>query len=99
MFVVFVRFFVCIDNATVHSEPLTAFQQGKIVNKPLMIGSNLNDGVLFAFAIAGGNKGTLIAVEYIGIVAGIFQDDWILDILLRCINVSINQCSPYVGCD
>lgn len=47
--------------------PIHAFEKGAIVNVPFMIGSNLDDGALFGYAI---NK-DMPAYEYIGIVTGI----------------------------
>jgi carboxylesterase type B len=46
-----------IDGLTVPDQTMTAFSDGKILPVPLMIGSNLKDGMLFAYAIAGnGNQ-------------------------------------------
>uniref|UniRef100_A0A6B2L168 Carboxylic ester hydrolase n=1 Tax=Arcella intermedia TaxID=1963864 RepID=A0A6B2L168_9EUKA len=60
------------------SEPFDAFLSGKIKNVPFMIGSNLNDGRLFGWAIS---KTPMPAYEYIAIVTGIFHDTWIPTVL------------------
>jgi carboxylesterase type B len=59
-------------------QPLDAFQKGEIVKVPFIAGANLNDGVLFGWAIS---PTPLPTYEYIAIVLGIFQDDWVAQIL------------------
>jgi carboxylesterase type B len=69
-----------IDGLIVPDQTMTAFANGKILPVPLMIGSNLKDGMLFAYAIAG-NDHDLSWEEYAAIVLGLFQSDWYFDIL------------------
>jgi carboxylesterase type B len=69
-----------IDGLTVPDQTMTAFSDGKILPVPLMIGSNLQDGMLFAYAIAGNNQ-KLSWEEYAAIVLGLFQSDYYFEIL------------------
>lgn len=55
-------------------QPLQAFQSGAIVNVPLIVGSNKDDGMLFGWVIS---SGPMPAYEYVAIVAGIFHDNWV----------------------
>jgi len=65
-----------LDNLPV--QPFKAFESGNIVNASIMGGSNLDDGVLFGYAIS---PEYMPFFEYIAIVAGIFHDDEVLQIL------------------
>jgi carboxylesterase type B len=62
-------------------EPLQGFRQGKLVSPPVpfMIGSNMNDGALFSWAIPDGKP--LPTWEYVAIVVGIVHDDYISAVL------------------
>jgi len=59
-------------------QPLDAFQKGEIIKVPLIIGANLNDGMLFSWAISSTPMPTY---EYIALIVGVFQDDWVPQIL------------------
>jgi len=59
--------------------PVFAFEKGEIVKYPLMVGSNKDDGVLFAWAISPHTP--MPAYEYIAIVVGIWHDDYVGEIL------------------
>jgi len=63
---------VVTGNKDFPEEPLIAIKNGHVVKVPFAIGSNLNDGWLFGYAIA--NNAPLPAYEYIAIVSGIFHD-------------------------
>jgi len=69
---------VVTDDDNFPQQPLDAFQKGEIVKVPFMAGANLNDGVLFGWAIS---PTPLATYEYVAIVLGIFQDDWVAQIL------------------
>ena len=72
------RFSPVVDGETVMREPFDAFNSGQnIVNVPLLAGSNLNDGVLFSWAIA---SKPLKWEEYLAICAGIFQEPSVVDL-------------------
>jgi len=60
--------------------PREAFVKGEIIKVPMIVGSNLNDGILFGWAI--GNGQWILSPEYLAIVEGIFwQTDKLWDIL------------------
>lgn len=61
-------------------EPAQAFINGNIIKVPIAVGSNLNDGVLFGYAIA--NGGTMYSPEYMAIVEGIFFGTGMVEAIL-----------------
>lgn len=63
---------VVTNNEQFPVEPLIAFEKGNIVKVPFIIGSNLDDGLLFGYAIS---KTPMAYYEYLAIVAGIFNND------------------------
>jgi len=65
-----------LDNFPV--PPFKAFESGNIVKVPVMAGSNLEDGVIFGYAIA---PDYMNFAEYIAIVTGIYHDDVIPQVL------------------
>lgn len=66
------RFAPVVDGVTVKREPYDAYaNRTHVLNVPMIAGSNLNDGILFSYAIS--PKKPIISVEYAAIVAGIFQ--------------------------
>jgi para-nitrobenzyl esterase len=64
---------VVTSDVNLPMQSLEAFESGELVKVPMMIGSNLQDGNLFGFAIAGGKP--LPWWEYEAIVAGVFLYD------------------------
>jgi len=76
---------VVTGDANFPQQPLNAFEKGQIIKVPLMAGANLDDGILFGWAIS---PTPLPAYEYIAILVGIFQDDWVSDILTYYPDVS-----------
>jgi len=73
------RFAPVVDGKSLPHESVEAFEHGILTNKPLMMGSNLNDGALFSYAIS--EKSAMSWEEYAALALGIFQSDWVVSIL------------------
>lgn len=60
----------CVDGIQVPNQTLHAVQQGKFQKVPIIIGTNTNEGVMFAYQIAG----YMDNVEYAAGVAAVFKE-------------------------
>jgi len=80
---------VITEDISFPQQTIAAFQNGEIVNVPIISGSNAGDGILFGYAI--GNK-YLEFAEYTAIVVGIFQEP---EIILQVLEMY----PPLVGID
>lgn len=71
------------EPGSVAMQPVNAFARGDIVkNVTFVSGANLQDGMLFGYAIAGGANKKLPMYEYVALIGGIFNQQLIGNISL-----------------